>query len=157
MRNSEFWVMFKKSNVEAPSFGVPGHFAIKRPSVFIVELTSDEMVYIWPIEPLYDSLCLVCTHQNKRCSEVCKPVTVSGFPCLFEPVPETQLSQDFDEFLYDGDYLEVFGYFYSFQDFKRQSGCSDESYFSLHLGSLSSIREARQVFNAVIQAGKVSK
>lgn len=154
MRNSEFWVMFKKSKSEATSIGPTGFPANRLPSVFIVELTSDEMVFIWPIEPIYDSLCLVCAHQNNRCSEVCKPVTAPGFPCIFEPVPETQLSQDFDDLLYDGDYLEVCGYFYSFHDFKRQHGYSDESYLSLHLGPLSSIREARQVFNAVILAGK---
>lgn len=144
MKNSQFWVMFKK-RINAFDVVASSQYPSQNlPSVSIIELTEDEIVYVWPMEPLYASLCLVCKNLNLHSHEICHSDVQPRYPCNFQAVPEAILSQDFDDFLADGEYLAECGYFHSFEDFKRQNGYTDENFLFAMLGSFPSIRHARQ-------------
>ena len=146
MKNSEFWVLMRK-NMEPNDSGA-GHYypGPSLPPLYIVELTSDEIVYLWPSRPQFDSLCLVCSHLTERFVGVCKSNVPAGYPCQFQAVPEAEMNQDFDDFLIDGEYIAECGCYYSFNDFIRQNNYTDEDYMFYRLGTFASIRNARQEF-----------
>lgn len=154
MRNNEFWVMCKKKIYASSVLSDPGHLSRNLPSVCIVEVTQDELVYIWPSVPCYDSLCEFCQHQPERSEAICSTNIPTGYPCQFHAVPEAAVNQDFDDFLIDGDYLAECGYFHSFADFKRHNGYTEEDYLFLMLGYFPSVRAARQALTAVLCATK---
>lgn len=144
MMNSQFWVMVKKQDDglgRRPVNEYPGHGL---PAVSIVELTQDELVYVWPRIPRYDSLCLACMNMKQRCHDVCQSDVRSGYPCRFEAVPESELCQDFDDFLVDGEYLAECGYYISFEDFRKQNGFTEQHFHFHGIGTFPSIRAARQ-------------
>ncbi len=149
MFNSQFWVIFKKrinaSNV-LPNTKRSGS---DLPAVCILELTSDGLVYLWAREPEFHGLCMVCKNLQAKSSAVCNSDVPAGYPCHFQAVPEAILSQDFDDFLVDGEYFAECGYFYSFEDFKRQNGLSETDFFWYSLGYFPSIRGARKTLSEV--------
>lgn len=106
MKNSEFWVLVRKSMESSEPAADKQYPSRVLPHICIVELTSDEMVYLWPYRPQFDSLCLVCSHLTEQSAEICQSNVPAGFPCQFQAVPEAEINQDFDDFLIDGEYIE---------------------------------------------------
>ena len=146
MKNSEFWVLMRK-NMDSNTFGAEKqHSGRKLPPLCIVELTPDEIIYLWPSRPQFDSLCLVCSHLSERSVGVCRSNVPAGYPCQFQAVPEAEMNQDFDDFLIDGEYIAECGYYYSFNDFVRQNNYSEVDYMFYRLGTFASIRNARKEF-----------
>lgn len=141
---NDYWMLLKRGKPAHDESAGTIPLGISLPPACIVEWTQDELVYVWPVRPQYESLCDVCNNSNLRSPQTCNMDVRSGYPCSFDAVPETAISQDFDDFLIDGDYLSECGYFHSFSDFAREHGISQEDYFFCNLGIFSSIREARQ-------------
>ena len=90
--------------------------------------------------------------MNLRSKDICQVNVASGYPCNFQVVPEAILSQDFDDFLIDGEYHAECGYYYSLEDFKRQNGYTEEEFVSFKLGEFPSIRGARRALNEAANA-----
>lgn len=143
MKNSEFWVMVKRNDPAQTGKSSSDYPGSSLPSIFIVEVSPDEIVYLWPYKPHFDSLCLVCKNYHQRCFEVCKAHVPKGYPCNFQAVPEAEVNQDFDDFLIDGEFIAECGYYYSFDDFLRQNGFSDKHFLYYRIGTVQSIRGAR--------------
>lgn len=151
MKNSEFWVLVKKT-MEPNSSGAGKHYPGRSlPSICIVELTPDEIVYLWPYRPQFDSLCLVCSHLAERSVGICKAHVPAGFPCQFKAVPEAEINQDFDDFLVDGEFIAECGYYYSFNDFIQQNNYTENDFMFYRIGSFASIRSAREQFKQMHQ------
>lgn len=142
--NSEFWVMAKKQENDFFRVHEKDHPWHLLPSVSIVELTPDELVYVWPRIPKYETLCMACLNMKQRCHDICQTEVLPGYPCRFEAVPESEQCQDFDDFLIDGEFLVECGYYISFEDFKRQNRFTDKDFFFYGIGSFPSIRGARR-------------
>lgn len=150
MKN-EYWVMCK---LEQPSPGSPlveKYRGGDLPHIFIVELTPDEMAFLWPVVPAVNSLCDVCELQNVRCTEFCKVGAPSGRICNFKAVPEVQASQDFDSILVEGEYFAVSGYYRSFEDFKHVHQYTDDHFGFFLLGMFDTISDARYKLNEMYQ------
>lgn len=152
MKNSQFWVMAKK-NITGSRLSENSAYPAKNlPPISIIELTPDELIYIWPKDPLYATLCLVCKNMSLRSKDICQVNVRSGYPCNFQAVPEAILSQDFEDFLIDGEYHAECGYYYSLEDFKHQNGYTDEEFVCFKLGEFPSIRRARQALIEAVNA-----
>lgn len=140
---NDYWLLLKR-NASAHDYSAglisPG---VTLPSACIIEWTQDELVYVWPVRPQFESLCGVCNHVSQQSPQICNTDVKPGYPCSFDAVPETAVSQDFDDFMIDGDSLSECGYFHSFSDFAKEHGLSQDAYFFCNLGIFSSIREAR--------------
>lgn len=152
MRNNEFWAMVKKPVLNSNDLINHRHPYNMLPAFCIIEWTKDELVYVWPKEPNFKDLCFVCKNMKLNSSSVCKSDIPSGYPCNFKAVPEAELSQDFDDFLVDGEYIVECGYYYNFEDFKRQNNYTDEDFIFIFLGTFPSIRYAREAFYAMSNA-----
>ena len=144
MINSEFWVMVKREENGLLRIHDTNHPRHLLPTVSIVELTPDELVYIWPRIPKFETLCMVCLNLKKRCHDICQAEVLPGYPCRFEAVPESEQCQDFGDFLIDGEFLTECGYYTSFEDFTRTNGFTDQDFYFHRIGSFSSIRAARR-------------
>lgn len=143
MTLSEFWVMRKKDGVPSAGCAVSSYPGSNLPTACIVELTPDELVYVWPLHPKLDSLCLVCSNQDCCSSQICQQDITPGFPCKFQAVPEAPMSQDLEDFLVNGDFLVECGYFHSFEDFRKVNGYSYEHFYFAFLGHYASVHLAR--------------
>lgn len=144
MRVNQFWVMHKKQGNLIPLRPEQLQAFRKLPSVCIVELTPDELAYIWPQNPQFTSLCEVCENAADQNPLICVKNVIPGYPCNFDAVPEAELSQDFDDFIIDGDFLFECGYFYSFEDFKKMSGFTEYLFDFSFIGAFPSVRVARE-------------
>jgi len=151
MKNSEFWVLVKKKMDPSDPIGSKENPEHTLPPVCIAELTPDELVYLWPSRPQFDSLCFACSHLSERSIGVCKSNVPAGFPCQFQAVPEAEMNQDFDDFLIDGEYIVECGYYYSFNDFIRQNNYTEDNFMFYRIGTFASIRIARQEFRQMLQ------
>lgn len=148
MRN-DYWLLLKRGSSDQNVLSGALCPAADLPASCIVEWTTDDLVYVWPVRPQYESLCSVCKTTDLPSPEQCNPALEPGYPCRFDPFPEAELNQDFDDMLIDGDYIMECGYFHSFSDFARQHDITSENYILCNLGIFSSIREARQSLKKV--------
>lgn len=154
MSISSYFVLLKRN----PSEPLPGP-VLQLPPVSILELTSDGMAFIWPVEPNREDLCLYCdTYQSvpddifqhySYQDEHCQPPVVEGYPCNFVEFPGHH-HQDLSAYLLDGDCMDLGGYYLSLRDFRLAHEYDAEDVLTRSLGIHRGIASARAAWKEIL-------
>lgn len=150
----QYWLMLHKSMTDANLDAFP-----KAVHGSIFELSMDGVVTLWPVDPHSQppgthELCEVCLRylnsdedpSSASFSSGCLAGREEGTPCAFEPAPEAEAHQDFDNLLLDGcPILEDVRYTTPSQ-FLRAHSIDPADFLAMSLGIHSSIRTCRDFF-----------